>query len=299
MSAALILARCRRSVLVFDTGRQRNIRAEHMHGYLSRDGIAPADFLELARRELKGYGVEIRHKEVVDVKKENNLFFAIDDKGNAFSGRKMLLATGIKDNIPDIEGVDELYGKSIHHCPYCDGWENRDKAIAVYGKGKGGTSLALALKNWSADVVLCTDGPGRLLPQHCDELARKGVPIITEKIRRLKGSQGRLEAVVFESGKELKRDALFFSTGFRQHSDLAAKLECRFKRKREIWVDHIQQSSVEGLYVSGDAAYEMKLVVIAVGEGAKAAVAINTALLYEEDLRPKDDGAVLVQTDSM
>src|SRR5687767_12385523 len=132
LSAALVLGRCRRTVLVIDQGKPRNAAAQAMHGYLTRDGINPSDLLHLARRELRRYGVEFRRDEVTQAKRQRDRFEVVTHKRERFRSRKLLLATGIRDQLPRIEGLTELYGISVHHCPYCDGWEWRDRALAAY-----------------------------------------------------------------------------------------------------------------------------------------------------------------------
>ncbi|MCA1650372.1 MAG: NAD(P)/FAD-dependent oxidoreductase, partial [Acidobacteria bacterium] len=164
LSAALMLGRCRRSVLVCDSGRPRNAASEAIHGYLTRDGMMPREFLEIARTELRKYEtVEIRDSEVVDAEcGGDSLFHVTLASGERLDARKLLLATGVADHVPPVPGLAELYGKSVHHCPYCDGWEVRDQPLAIYGRGDRGLGLSLELIVWSRDLVLCTDGPCEL-----------------------------------------------------------------------------------------------------------------------------------------
>jgi len=278
LSAALLLGRCRRRVLVCDSGRPRNGAAEAMHGCLTRDGVAPTEFLRLAREQLERYDVTLRHDEVVDMGGRADAFEAVLAGGDRVRARRVLLATGVVDLLPDIEGFTNFYGRSVHHCPYCDGWEERDRRVAVYGRARAGYELALAMLAWSHDVALVTDGPSRLKPHDRARLDEHGVPVHEAKIARLEGRDGRLERIVFADGSTLDRDTLFFTTGHRQHSGLAAKLACRFTRAGAIWVGSGECSSVPGVYVAGDASHEAQLVIVAAAEGAKAAVAINHEL---------------------
>src|SRR4029450_12192893 len=158
LSAALMLGRCRRSVVVFDNGKPRNAASRALHGYLTRDGIAPADFLQLARGELAPYdSVEIRNEEVTAAECRRGGGFAVTRaSGEAVRARKLLLATGVVDNLPDIPGFRELYGRSVFHCPYCDGWELCDLSLAVYGRGARGAGLSLELTAWGRALVLGT-----------------------------------------------------------------------------------------------------------------------------------------------
>jgi thioredoxin reductase len=278
LSAALVLARCCRRVLVCDTGRPRNAAAESMHGYLSRDGTPPAEFLRIAREQLAPYGVECRHEEVVDLGGAAGSFEATLAGGERVHARRVLLATGVVDLVPDLPGFAALYGRSVHHCPYCDGWEERDRRIAVYGRARAGYELALGLLSWSRDIALCTDGPSRLKSHDRARLDEHGITVQEAKVARLEGADGRLERIVFADGTALERDALFFTTGHRQTSALAAKLACKFTRGGAIWVGSGECSSVAGVYVAGDASRDAHLVIVAAAEGAKAAVAINQEL---------------------
>ena len=282
LSAALVLGRCRRRVLVCDNGRPRNAASHGVHGYFTRDGVLPSDLLRIGREEVLRYGVEIRDVTVADIALLPNGFSVDLEGGERLSSRMLLLATGVRDHIPRIEGIEELYGRSVHHCPYCDGWEHRDTPIAVYGHGHHGLGLALSLRTWSDDVILCTDGPSGFRRKDRERLERNGVGIRQGKIAHLEGREGMLERVVFADGTTLERSAMFFSTGQEQACELASRLACRFTHNGSIWVDRHECTSVPGLFAVGDASRDVQFVIVAAAEGAKAAVAINTAFQREE-----------------
>lgn len=282
LSAALVLGRCRRRVLVCDNRKPRNAASDELHAFITREGTYPLDLLRMAREELHPYDVELLEETVDDIEVLERGFRITLADGGSYSARMVLLATGVRDEIPEIEGIGELYGRSVHHCPYCDGWEERDKRIAIYGRGRHGVGLALSLKTWSDDVALCTDGDTKLTPRERRALARNGIALREEQIARLEGRNGRLERIIFLSGDPLDRDALFFSTGQYQSSDFAKRLECKFTKRGAIWTDPRECTSIPGLYVAGDASRNTQLVIIAAAEGAKAAVAMNTELQREE-----------------
>lgn len=292
LSGALMLGRCRRSVLLCDAGRPRNAQSAGLHGYLTRDGIRPTEFLQLANEEVRQYPtVEFHQGEIVDVKRTPAGFTATDAGGRHFSARKLLLATGVVDELPRIEGLHELYGRSVHHCPYCDGWEWRDQPLAVHGRGESGSGLALALTVWSSDVVLCTDGPCELSPMEEEGLARAGIEVREDPITRLEGRDGLLERVVFARGEALPRSALFFSSGQHQRSHFAARLGARFNEKGAVDTGTCESTNVPGLYVAGDASKEAQFVIIAAAEGSEAGMAINKALL-KDDLAQESESAL-------
>ena len=287
LSGALMLGRCRRSVLVCDAGRPRNARSSGLHGYLTRDGSAPSEFLRLAREEVARYpSVEFHGDEVVDVGRTSGGFTALCSTGLQVSARKLLLATGVVDELPQVHGLPELYGTSVHHCPYCDGWEWRDQPLGVYGRGEAGSALAIGLTVWSDDVVLCTDGPGGLSAEEEEKLALAGVEVREEPIARLEGRDGLLELVVFTGGPSLPRRALFFGSGQHQKSHLAEKLGARFNEKGTVETGTCEATNVTGLFVAGDSSKEAQFVIVAAAEGAEAGMAINKALL-KDDLAQK------------
>jgi thioredoxin reductase len=279
-----MLGRCRRRVLVCDTGRPRNRWSHGVHGFLSRDGCTPAELNGIGRDELARYDtIEWRVAEVVEAEREPPGFRVRCADGTELRARKLLVATGVVDELPPLNGIGELYGRSVHHCPFCDGWEWRDQAIAIYGRGENGAGLALGLTVWSGDLVLCTDGPSELTPELRQRLAAQGIPVREERIECLEGVDGRLQLIVFVGGASVARHALFFSTSQRQASDLPARLGCRFTDGGAVATGKCEATNVPGLYVCGDASKEAQFVVVAAAEGAEAGMAISKALL-EEDL---------------
>jgi thioredoxin reductase len=235
----------------------------------------------MGRRELARYEtVELRHVEVTAATcREDKRFDITLADGAVVRSRKLLLATGVVDNLPEIDGFRELYGRSVFHCPYCDGWEVRDQPLAVYGRGDRGLGLSLELTAWSTDLTLCTDGPSEIAREDLDRLARNGITVREDRIARLEGEHGILRHVVFESGERLHRRALFFTTGQSQRSDLSVRLGCEFNHKGTVRTGKYETTHLEGLYVAGDASRAVQWVVVAAAEGAEAAFAINTDLI--------------------
>ncbi len=285
LSAALILGRCRRNVLVCDSGEYRNAAAHALHGFLTRDGIEPAELRQVARDELRRYEtVEIWDVEVSDARRVNNHFKVTLNNEVRVASRKLLLATGVVDDVPEIEGITSLYGRSVFHCPYCDGWEIRDEPIAIYGRGERGYGLSVELTLWSRDLVLCTDGPSEIDDEKRERLTRNGIPIREERIERLEGTDGILERIVFAGGASIARRAMFFTTGQSQQSALATTLGCNVNEKGTVMTGKYETTHLRGLFVAGDASRAVQWVVVAAAEGAEAAFAINSDLL-KDDLR--------------
>jgi thioredoxin reductase len=283
LSAALILGRSRRRVLACDAGRPRNAASRAIHGFVTRDGMPPAEFISVAREQLRPYDtVTIRDVEVVAAECRGDSHFGVSlADGSELVSRKLLIATGVADNIPEIPGFRELVGKGVFHCPYCDGWEVRDRPLAIYGRGARGFGLSLELIGWSRDLVLCTDGPIDIDADGLDRLRRNGIAVRDDRITRLEGRE-RLERIVFERGEPLARHALFFTTGQTPQSKLALSLGCEFNEKGTVRTGKYETTHLSGLYVAGDASRAVQWVVVAAAEGAEAAYAINTALLKED-----------------
>jgi thioredoxin reductase len=291
LSAALLLGRCRRDVLLCDAGQPRNGRSSALHGYLTRDGIAPHEFLRVGREELQRYGIGNRCATVVDLGRTDEGFVATLENGERVHARMALIATGVRDNIPDIPGVDACYGSTIHHCPYCDGWEHRDKTIAVIARGTSGAALSLALKTWTPQVILCSNGPSRLRTMDRQRMADEGIGVRTAVITRVVHEGSCVRAIVFRDDTQFACDAIFFALGWDQQCDLAAKLGCALTAGGTVRTNHLGQTRIPGLYVVGDASFDVQFAIVAAAEGAKAAVAINKALQKRAGLVPQSNVA--------
>lgn len=284
LSAALILARSRRSVLVCDAGTPRNAPSRAMHGYLTRDGTHPGELRRIARDEVQRYGVEIRDLAVTDAWRDQDGggFHATLEGGAHVRARRVIIATGMADKMPIIDGLAERYGRSVFHCPYCDGWEVRDQPLAACGQGPGAFRYALLLSRWSRDLVLCTNGPPGLDRAQRDALTRIGVRVRDEPIARLEGPGDALERVVFTRGAPLPRRFFFVKWGEHQQSHLAARLGCRFTEEGTIDTGKNGRTQVEGVYAVGDASPAVQMVIVAAAEGAMAAVDIHSSLTHED-----------------
>ena len=295
LNAAVVLGRCRRNVLLFDSATHRNRYSHGMHNYLTRDDILPTDFLDISRKEAEKYGVKMIQRKVMNAQKSSEGLFQVrDEEGVIYKAKKLLIATGLSDKVPNIPGFKELYGKSVHHCPYCDGWEVRDKAIGVYARDKNGFELALALKAWTDNVTYYADGKNKLKPTEVETLTLNNIPIISYPVARLQASGDKLEAVVFKNGDSRKCEALFFVNGFAAQCNLAETFGCNMTKKGVVLTNRYQQTNIDGLYVAGDAAKDMHFVVVAGAEGAKAGVIINKELQKEKTLFPVKEALATV-----
>lgn len=283
LSAALVLGRACRRVLLCDTGTPRSWASKEMHAYLSRDGIVPARFLDLARREVLKYpGVRFARVEVKGARRRGTGFAVRLADGRRIRARKLLIATGVFDLLPPLPGIEPLFGRSVFQCPYCDGWEMRGRRVAVYGRRQRGLQMARAMTAWTGDIVLCTDGRAGYRERERRDLDRNGIRLIEKPIAALQGARGRLRALVFRDGEALPRDALFFDTPSREQSKLAASLGCRFGRDGGVLCGDYEATSVPGVFVAGNIIRDVQLAIVAAAEGARAAFGINRSLTRED-----------------
>ena len=287
LNAALVLGRCRRRVLLVDKGEPRNAPSRGVNGFLTRDGCKPHDLRRIGRKELTQYDtVEVRDGDVVRAEGRNSHFAMELAGGERVEGRKLLLATGLHEDLPPVDGFEELFGTGVWNCPYCDGWENRDKPLAVYGQGSSGKNFALEMTIWSRDLVFLTDGPTDLTDEERAELDREGIRLDERKLARLEGDENGLERIVFADGEPLARKGLFFIYGERAPSDLVTQLGCELTSKGTVPTHGYEKTNVPGLYAAGDASRRVQFAIVAAAEGAMAAFAINTELL-KEDLKAR------------
>ncbi|MDQ3192527.1 MAG: NAD(P)/FAD-dependent oxidoreductase [Bacteroidota bacterium] len=281
LNAALILGRCRRKVIVFDSGKYRNQYSSQINGYLTRDGISPKEFIKLSRKEISKYQIEIKEEEIKNGSKKDNWFELIDKHGNIYYSKKLLLATGLQDKIPDIKGFIDCYGISIFHCPYCDGYEVKDKAIGIYSQNKTGFDLALNIYNWSTNIILFTDGSDYINDKMKRILQEHKIKVYKQKIEQITHKNGQVKYIELNDGTKLERQAVFFSHGYNQRSILGEQLGCNYTKTGIIVNDKMQHTNIPGLFVAGDASLDMKFIVVAASEGAKAAVVINKEFIKE------------------
>jgi len=237
LSAALILGRCHRKILLCDEGQQRNLRSKAVHGLLGHEGRSPSSFLNEARKDLARYeAVSLRRTRVTDISPLASGFAFSCSDGTTGRAAKILLATGLVDKLPEIAGVEPMYGVSVHHCLYCDGFEYTGRPVAAYELGDKGAELAVMMRHWSADVVACSNGTA-VSRSAARKLAEHNIPLRAEPIRRLEGSNGQLSTIVFEKGEDLPRSGLFFSTGCHPASDFLEHLGCQRDRTGVVATD--------------------------------------------------------------
>ena len=282
LSAGLVLGRFKRRILICDSGKPRNAKSHGVHNFLSRDGILPNELLQIARSQLQPYDtVELRSQEVVDIVQREQQFEVVFADGTREQARKLLFATGVKDHLPPIAGMENLFGASVFHCPYCDGWEARGKAIAILGNGETALHFSKLLHSLSDDLVICTNGKSDIADVDAQRLAELGIRIITTPIVQVNTTDGVLIGLTFADGTYLQRDVIFLKPPQSQSSALPAKLGCVFTENGHVKVDEQGRTSVTGIFAAGDLTSPTQAVVLAASKGFSAAAAINYELAQE------------------
>jgi len=292
LSAALVLGRSTRRVLLCDRGTPRNWASVAMYGFLTRDGMPPDVFRRIAREEISRYPtVSFCNAEVSQATPDGSRGFRVTLGGKRrVHCRKLLIATGVMDVLPGIPDIEQYFGISVFQCPYCDGWEFRGRPLAVYGKGSRGFEMARALTCWSDDLVLCTDGPSRLSARQSAELRRNRIEVHDKPVARLLGEEGHLRALEFGDGRQLLRDGMFFDMPSRAQSKLTESLGCGYARHGGIKCGKFEATRVPGVFVAGNIIRDVQLAVVAAAEGARAAFGINRALTREDFARRAQPG---------
>jgi thioredoxin reductase len=284
LSAALVLSRARRRVAVIDAGAPRNAPAESMHGFLSRDGVPPSDLLAIGRTEVERYGGRLIDGLVTGIvagPASSAAFQVSLADGPALSTRRVLVATGLRDQLPDIPGVRERWGRDLLHCPYCHGYEIRDQPVAVLGGTADAVAHAQLVRQWSADVVLFphTD---TVAAEYREQLQARGIALVGGLVRRLVVDNDRLSGVELADGRVIHRAAVFVRPRFVANNDVLVALGCAIDDSGWVVTDATGQTTVRGVWVAGNVANPRAQVITAAGDGSAVAIALNADLINED-----------------
>jgi thioredoxin reductase len=279
LSAALVLSRARRRVAIVDAGMPRNAPAAQMQGFLSRDGMAPRALLAAGRAEVAGYGVELIEGQVAMVEAGFVVRLA---GGRVLNARRILVATGARDELPDIAGVRERWGRDLLHCPYCHGWEVRDQPLGVLGTVPGSVQHAQLVRQWSDDVVFFAHTYD-VTAAESTELEARGVHVVREEVARLVVENDRLVGVALVDGRVIARTAVFIRPDNAPHADgLLADLGCELDAAGFVTVDAGGRTTTPGVWAAGNVVDPRAQVIASAGVGSAAAIAINADLVQED-----------------
>lgn len=280
LTCAIFLGRYRRPVLVCDNRKPRNYASHGVHGFLGQHGILPADLLARGRSEAEDADVEFCDCTAEKIEKVGDIFEVTTTSG-LWRARRLVLAYGVRDELPDIPHIHDYYGASVHHCPDCDGFESSDKIIGVIGWGKRAVGLALKLLQWTDRLTIFLHGHEReWTREETSKLLAESVKIKDEAVISLEGADGIVRAAVLSTGERVEVESIFFTIGTHRSCDLAEQLGILpFEDTSCLLVNDLKETNVAGVYAVGDLVPGSQLAITSAADGAIAAIAINKSLL--------------------
>ncbi|MFC7485187.1 NAD(P)/FAD-dependent oxidoreductase [Knoellia sp. CPCC 206453] len=282
LSASLVLSRARRNVVVVDAGTPRNAPAANMHGFLSRDGMPPAELVSAGREEATGYGATITAGTVAQlVHCGPSGFQALLDDGQRVKARKVLVTTGLRDELPDIPGLAQRWAKDVLHCPYCHGWEVRDQQLGVLWNGPESVRYAQIVRQWTHDLVLFAPD-NTLTPADRSQLVARAVGVVEGDVDCVVVHDDQLTAIAMVDGRRIPRQALFVPPRFIPNHALLTDVGCDLDEQGWVITGPNGTTNVPGLWVAGNVTNARAQVITAAGEGSAAAIAINTDLVGDD-----------------
>lgn len=282
LSAAMALGRSLRSVLVIDSGKPCNEQTPHSQNFLTQDGKTPKEISTLAKSQVQEYEtVQFYNGKAISAQKTDFGFEITAENGQKFYSKKLIVATGIIDEVPDIKGFKESWGVSLIHCPYCHGYEYRGRKTAIIANGDKAVHISSLVKNLTQHVTIITRGKAQFTDEQLEKLKNNQIEIIETEISELKNENGYVKSLVFDDGKEIDFEAVYGAFPFRQHSEIPKDLGCEFTEMGHIKTDLFQKTNVSGLFVCGDNSAIMRSVSNAVMTGNVAGAMVNMELVTD------------------
>ncbi|QMW05484.1 NAD(P)/FAD-dependent oxidoreductase [Spirosoma foliorum] len=280
LSAAMALGRSIRTVLIIDDGQPCNKQTPHSHNLITQDGETPAAIAEKARQQVLAYPtVQLKEGLVVSVTGVSNQFEVVTGANQRFTARKILFATGLRDQLPSLPGFSDCWGISVIHCPFCHGYEYRDQRTGILMNGDAGVEMSLFIRNWSPNLTLFTNGKSTLTEEQHQQLTDRSIPIVEKEIQQIRHEGGYVNALVFADGTEQSLDALYARPPFEQQTDIPKRLGCTFTEQGLIQVDDLSRTTVPGVYAAGDNSTMMRAVAAAIAAGTKAGAMLSRELI--------------------
>ena len=282
LTASLMVGRGRKEVILFDDETPRNAVTQESHNFITRDGIKPAEFREAAHKDVRKYPtISIQKDRVSDIVSSGSSFRIRTEAGEAYDAKRVILATGMKDILPYIKGKHDIYGSSLFPCTFCDGWELKDIPLAFITESEHAFQEVKMVTNWNKDIVVCTNGKENLSAAEKDILAQKQIEVIEDEIAQLHGEDGQLKTIQFKNGRELQREAGFVSYKLKQAAPFAEQLGLEMNDMGGIKTDPYGRTNVKGVYACGDNTTGPFQLIIAAGEGSKAAIGVISDFVEE------------------
>ncbi|MCY1534117.1 Ferredoxin--NADP reductase [compost metagenome] len=279
----MALGRAMKKVLVVDSGKPCNRQTPHSHNFLTNDGRTPAEISTIAKFQVKNYKtVSFFEGKVIAAYRDKNGFIVKIESGEVYNTKKMVFATGIKDILPPIQGIDACWGISVIHCPYCHGYEVREEKTGIIGNGDLAFDFVRLISNWTNALTLFTNGPSTVDGAKSGILKNKGILIIEKKIRAIEHREGHIEYLLFEDGSRIFMKALYAPSPFEQHCNIPQQIGCELTTEGYVKVDGAHETTVPGIYAIGDCSSKMRTVAGAVSSGTSCGIQLSKKMILEE-----------------
>ncbi|GLJ04219.1 NAD(P)/FAD-dependent oxidoreductase [Bacillus sp. YKCMOAS1] len=282
LSAALVVGRGRKQVIVFDDELPRNRVTQESHGFITNDGMTPFEIRQAGEADLQKYpNIKIKRNRIVDIQKKEESFTLLTHEGDAFEAKKIILATGLQDILPEIDGIHDVYGKTLFSCPFCDGWELKDKALALIAENQRALHMAKLLSNWTKDLIVFTNGH-MLAEEDKSLLTAHSIQVIDVPIVSIDHDNGELRSLQLANGETVKREGGFVASEFKQSAPFAEKLGCQMTKNAGIETDILGHTTVSGVFACGDNLGGPAQLVLAAAAGSQAGMGVIHELVQEE-----------------
>ncbi|MCK8453258.1 NAD(P)/FAD-dependent oxidoreductase [Bacillus safensis] len=282
LSAALVVGRGRKQVIVFDDELPRNRVTQESHGFITNDGMTPFEIRRAGEADLQKYpNIKIKRSRIVDIQKKEERFTLLTHEGDRFEAKKIILATGLQDILPEIEGIHDVYGKTLFSCPFCDGWELKDKALALIAENQRALHMAKLLSNWTKDLIVFSNGHV-LAEEDKALLTAHSIQVIDVPIVSIDHDNGQLRSLQLANGETVKREGGFVASEFKQSAPFAEKLGCQMTKNAGIETDILGRTTVSGIFACGDNLGGPAQLVLAAAAGSKAGMGVIHELVQEE-----------------
>jgi len=283
LAAGMALGRALKKVLIIDGGKPCNAQTPHSHNFLTQDGKAPSEIATLAKQQVEKYDtITFFEGLATNGTKTENGFEIQVTSGESFQANKLIFATGIKDEMPNIEGFSDCWGISMLHCPYCHGYEVRNEKTGILGNGEHGNELAQLISNWTNDLTLFTNGKSNLTLEQTEKLEKRKINIVEKEIQKLEHKNGYLQNIIFKDQTKIEVKAMYSRNSFEQHCTIPEALGCELNDEGYIKVNPFQETSVDGVYACGDATTRLRSVANSVAMGTAAGMMASKKMILEQ-----------------
>ncbi len=283
LAAAMALGRALKKVLIIDDGKPCNRQTPHSHNFITHDGDSPAAIASAAKLQVESYdSVKFHNGLAKSGKKTETGFKIVVSSGEIFSAKKIIFATGIKDILPNIQGLAACWGISVLHCPYCHGYEVRNEKTGILGNGVIAYDFARLISNWTKDLTLFTNGSSTFTTEQIEQLEKHSINIVDKEIESLEHSDGYIQNIIFSDGSKFSIKALYAPVPFEQHCTIPALLGCELTEEGYVKIDSFMETTVAGVFACGDNASTMRTVANAVAMGTTAGMIASKKMILDE-----------------